>query len=138
MNVLDRPVSRWLAIGLAAAAAAVAIAIAPAAQADSTPVGRLPKGPLATIQTTKGQLVSVALPRPSESSGLVWRMAREYEQFLATAEKWSAVTDAWYTKTRENIVQRWEKAKFRAETRALVRQLRMQHRRLQLIGAELA
>ena len=79
MNLLDRPLSRWLAIGVAAIAAAAAIAIAPSAQADSTPVGRLPKGPLATIQTTKGQLLSVALPRPSESSGLVWRIAREYD-----------------------------------------------------------
>jgi hypothetical protein len=94
VNVLDRPVSRWLAIGLAAAAAAVAIAIAPAAQADSTPVGRLPKGPLATIQTTKGQLVSVALPRPSESSGLVWRIAREYDDAVVEQVSEADVDDA--------------------------------------------
>jgi len=66
------------------------------------------------------------------------RIAHEYEQFVATVEKWSAVTDAWYTKTRERIVQRWEEANFRAETRALLLQMRMQHRRLKLIGAELA
>jgi stearoyl-CoA desaturase (delta-9 desaturase) len=66
------------------------------------------------------------------------RMAREYEQFVATVEKWSAITDAWYTKTRERIVQRWEEANFRAETRELLQQLRHQHRRLKLIGAELA
>ena len=66
------------------------------------------------------------------------RMAREYEQFVATVEKWSAITDAWYTKTRERIVQRWEEANFRRETRALLLQLRHQHRRLRLIGAELA
>ena len=94
MNVLDRPVSRWLAIGVAAVAAAVAIAIAPAAQADSTPVGRLPKGPLATIQTTKGQLVSVALPRPSESSGLVWRIARDYDDAVIKQVSEADVDDA--------------------------------------------
>ena len=94
MNVLDRPVSRWLAIGVAAVAAAVAIAIAPAAQADSTPVGRLPKGPLATIQTTKGQLVSVALPRPSESSGLVWRIARDYDDAVVEQVSEADVDDA--------------------------------------------
>ena len=66
------------------------------------------------------------------------RMAREYEQFVATLAQWSALTDAWYTKTRERIVQRWEEADFRAETRALLQQLRMQHRRLKHIGAELA
>jgi hypothetical protein len=27
----------------------------------------------------KGQLVAVALPRPSQSSGLVWRVARAYD-----------------------------------------------------------
>ena len=42
-------------------------------------MGRLPKGSLTIVQTTKGQLVSVALPRASESSGLVWRIAREYD-----------------------------------------------------------
>lgn len=94
MTLLDRPVSRWLAIGVAAVAAALAIAIAPSAQADSTPVGRLPKGPLATIQTTKGQLLSVALPRPSESSGLVWRIAREYDDAVVEQVSEADVDDA--------------------------------------------
>ncbi len=66
------------------------------------------------------------------------RMAREYEQFVATLAQWSALTDAWYTKTRERIVQRWEEADFRAQTRVLLQQLRMQHRRLKNIGAQLA
>ena len=65
-------------------------------------------------------------------------ISREYEQFVATLTEWSKLTDAWYTKTRERIVQRWEEASFRAETRALLFQLRMQHRRLQLLGAQLA
>ena len=30
-------------------------------------------------------------------------------QFVATLAEWSTLTDAWYTKTRERIVQRWEK-----------------------------
>lgn len=65
-------------------------------------------------------------------------VSREYEQFVATLSEWSKLTDAWYTKTRERIVQRWEEASFRAETRALLFQMRMQHRRLQLLGAQLA
>ncbi len=65
-------------------------------------------------------------------------IAREYEQFATTVAEWSKLTDAWYTKTRENIVQRWDKAHFRKETRALLFQLRMQHRRLELLGAQLA
>jgi stearoyl-CoA desaturase (delta-9 desaturase) len=65
-------------------------------------------------------------------------ISREYEQFVATLSEWSKLTDAWYTKTRERIVQRWEEASFRTETRALLFQMRMQHRRLQLLGAQLA
>ncbi len=65
-------------------------------------------------------------------------ISREYAQFVATLAECSKLTDAWYTRTRERIVQRWEEASFRAETRALLFQLRMQHRRLQLLGAQLA
>jgi stearoyl-CoA desaturase (delta-9 desaturase) len=65
-------------------------------------------------------------------------VSREYDQFVATLTEWSRLTDAWYTRTRERIVQRWEEASFRAETRALLFQMRMQHRRLQLLGAQLA
>jgi len=65
-------------------------------------------------------------------------VSREYDQFVATLTEWSKLTDAWYTRTRERIVQRWEEASFRAETRALLFQMRMQHRRLQLLGAQLA
>jgi stearoyl-CoA desaturase (delta-9 desaturase) len=65
-------------------------------------------------------------------------ISREYDQFVATLAEWSKLTDAWYTKTRENIVQRWEKTRFRQETRALLLQLRMQHRRLKLLDAQLA
>jgi stearoyl-CoA desaturase (delta-9 desaturase) len=65
-------------------------------------------------------------------------VSREYDQFVATLTEWSRLTDAWSTRTRERIVQRWEEASFRAETRALLFQMRMQHRRLQLLGAQLA
>ncbi len=49
------------------------------AHADSTPVGPLPAGPVQTVTVKKGQLVALALPRPSRSSGLVWRVARPYD-----------------------------------------------------------
>jgi len=65
-------------------------------------------------------------------------ISREYEQFVATLSEWSRLTDVWYTKTRERIVQRWEEASFRTETRDLLFRMRMQHRRLQLLGAQLA
>ncbi|HEX9708129.1 MAG TPA: fatty acid desaturase [Steroidobacteraceae bacterium] len=65
-------------------------------------------------------------------------ISREYEQFAATVAQWSKLTDAWYQKTREQLVQRWEEARFRSETRALLAELRMQHRRLKVLGAQLA
>ncbi len=65
-------------------------------------------------------------------------IGREYEQFVATVAKWSKLTDAWYRNTREQLVQRWEEACFRSETRALLAELRLQHRRLKLLGAQLA
>ena len=51
---------------------------APAGYADSTPIGPLPPGPVATTTTKPGLLVAVALPHASKSSGLVWRVARRY------------------------------------------------------------
>jgi hypothetical protein len=44
------------------------------ALADSTPVGPLPAGPVATIQAQRGELVALALPE--RGSGRVWRVAR--------------------------------------------------------------
>jgi stearoyl-CoA desaturase (Delta-9 desaturase) len=62
----------------------------------------------------------------------------EYEQFMATLGKWSKLTDAWYQRTRDQLVHRWEEARFRSETRALLAELRLQHRRLKLLDAQLA
>jgi hypothetical protein len=67
-----------IALGLAALTAALALSIAAAARGDSTPVGPLPPGPVATITTSPNQLVAVALPHAPASSGLVWRLARRY------------------------------------------------------------
>ncbi len=65
-------------------------------------------------------------------------VAHEYEQFAATLARWSGLTDAWYQKTREQLVQRWDEANFRSETRALLMELRLQHQRLKLLDAQLA
>ncbi len=63
---------------MAVATAALALLCASAGRADSTPVGPLPAGPVATTTTKPGQLVAVALPHASRSSGLVWRIARRF------------------------------------------------------------
>jgi hypothetical protein len=62
---------------IAAAAIAAATTFVTAGQADSPPVGALPKGPTSTIQTQKGQLVAFALPK--RPAGRVWRIARPFD-----------------------------------------------------------
>ena len=64
---------RTLTSVLAAAAVAASLLVLPAT-ASSPPVGPLPKGPVDTVATTKGQYVAVALPH--RTGGLVWRLAR--------------------------------------------------------------
>jgi hypothetical protein len=54
-----------------------AVAATPAL-ADSTPIGALPKGPVATITTQRGLFVAVALPHPADK-GNVWRLARRVD-----------------------------------------------------------
>ena len=44
------------------------------ALADSTPIGPLPAGPIATINVQHGELVALALPQ--RTGGRVWRIAR--------------------------------------------------------------
>jgi hypothetical protein len=76
----DAPLRRRpIALGFAILVTGVALATAAAASADSTPIGPLPRGPVSTITTGPNQLVAVALPHAAEDSGLVWRLARQYD-----------------------------------------------------------
>ena len=47
------------------------------ALADSTPIGPLPAGPVATIDVQGGELVALALPK--RNAGRVWRVARPFD-----------------------------------------------------------
>jgi hypothetical protein len=47
------------------------------ALADSTPIGPLPAGPVATIDVQHGELVALALPQ--RNAGRVWRVARPFD-----------------------------------------------------------
>jgi hypothetical protein len=57
--------------------AAVASTVAAGARATAPPVGPLPAGPTATVVTSRGELVAVALPH--RSAGRVWRIARAFD-----------------------------------------------------------
>ena len=68
-----------IALGFATLLSAGVLQIVETAHADSTPIGPLPFGPVSTITTGPNQLVAVALPHPSKTSGLTWRVARRYD-----------------------------------------------------------
>jgi hypothetical protein len=64
---------------LAAGLAMCAVLGAGIARADSTPIGPLPAGPVASTTTKPGQLLAVALPNTTSTSALVWRVARAFD-----------------------------------------------------------
>jgi hypothetical protein len=59
------------------AASAALLATGTAAEASAPPVGPIPKGPVSSVTTQKGQLGAIALPR--RANGLVWRLARRID-----------------------------------------------------------
>jgi hypothetical protein len=76
----ERRIGRALIVlGPITAMTGLAFAIVPVARADSTPVGPLPAGPVSSTTTPPGQLLAVALPKPRQGTGLVWRLARPYD-----------------------------------------------------------
>jgi stearoyl-CoA desaturase (delta-9 desaturase) len=66
------------------------------------------------------------------------QLAHEADAFRATLAEWGKVRDAWYADARQRLMVRWEKANFRAHSREVLYRLRMQHRRLQMLNAQLA
>lgn len=73
---------------------ALCLAVGPAA-ADAPPVGPLPDGSVTKVVTARGSLVAVAVPRQRESTGLVWRVARQFDarvvRQVSEAEAGSAI-----------------------------------------------
>jgi hypothetical protein len=59
------------------AASVCAAAVAGASRATAPPIGPLPAGPIATIQTQTGELVAFALPH--RANGRTWRIAKPFD-----------------------------------------------------------
>ena len=53
------------------------------AGATATPVGPLPAGPTVRIVAPRGTTVALALPTQKAASGLVWRIARPFDDQVA-------------------------------------------------------
>jgi hypothetical protein len=64
-----------------AACSAVVLVLAVPVEASAPPVGRLPKGPVTTVHTPMGTLVSIAMP---QLKGLSWRLARRFDSRVVT------------------------------------------------------
>jgi hypothetical protein len=64
-------------IVLAFAALISCVAFATVASADSTPIGKIPAGPVSSVVTPRNGFVAIALPH--QKSGLVWRLARNVD-----------------------------------------------------------
>jgi stearoyl-CoA desaturase (delta-9 desaturase) len=86
----------------------------------------------------------VALPR-FDLDRLRQQCSDEYQSFLATVAEWSRLREEWVSRTRaslaqkrESLAQRFEESDFKRESRQIVARLRMQQRRLQQLGAQLA
>jgi hypothetical protein len=62
-----------IVFALTALVSSVAL-FAAVASADSTPIGKIPAGPVSSIVTPKSTFIAVALPH--QKAGLVWRLAR--------------------------------------------------------------
>ena len=78
------------------------------------------------------------LHNPIDMEKLRAQLAHEAEALKATLAEWAKIRDEWYAEARERLMQRWEKAKFRAHAREVLYRMRMQHRRLQLLNAQFA
>lgn len=78
-----------------AAAFVAALALAGAALADSTPVGPLPKHPVAPLNVRAGKTFTITLPK--RGGGLVWRIARPFDgKVLNEAAEGETAKTVWF------------------------------------------
>jgi stearoyl-CoA desaturase (Delta-9 desaturase) len=85
--------------------------------------------------------------RVEQAAGSRWKLpdlerlkaqvATEYEALTALVGEWSAAREAWVERTRAGLAERWERTRFRGETRAVLGKMRDLRRRLTLLQAQL-
>jgi stearoyl-CoA desaturase (delta-9 desaturase) len=74
------------------------------------------------------------LPDPEK---LREQLAAEYQALAALVSAWSKAREAWIERTRAGLAERWERTRFRRETRAVLSSMRELRRRLTLLQAQL-
>jgi stearoyl-CoA desaturase (delta-9 desaturase) len=68
---------------------------------------------------------------------LAEQLAAEYQALTTLVGEWSRAREAWVERTRAGLAERWERTRFRRETRAVLGNMRMLRRRLAMLQAQL-
>ncbi len=74
-----RATSVALTVAALALTAATAALAGPVARGSAEPVGPLPKHPVAYVKVLRGATFLLRVPKRPVNSGLVWRIARQYD-----------------------------------------------------------
>ncbi|MFO1410511.1 MAG: fatty acid desaturase [Steroidobacteraceae bacterium] len=64
------------------------------------------------------------------------QLAAEYQALASLVSEWSKAREAWVERTRAGLTERWERTRFRRETRAVLGNMRELRRRLAQLQAQ--
>jgi stearoyl-CoA desaturase (Delta-9 desaturase) len=77
------------------------------------------------------------LPGRAQIEQLRRRVADEYEAFCKAVAEWSHLREDWLAQTKRAVQERWERSNFQSQLRELEYRLRLQHRRMRVLRAQL-
>jgi stearoyl-CoA desaturase (Delta-9 desaturase) len=77
------------------------------------------------------------LPGRAQIEQLRRRVADEYEAFCKAVAEWSHLRENWLAQTKRAVQERWERSNFQSQLRELEYRLRLQHRRMRVLRAQL-
>jgi stearoyl-CoA desaturase (Delta-9 desaturase) len=77
------------------------------------------------------------LPGRAQIEQLRRRVAEEYEAFCKAVAEWSHLRENWLAQTKRAVQERWERSNFQSQLRELEYRLRLQHRRMRVLRAQL-
>jgi stearoyl-CoA desaturase (delta-9 desaturase) len=77
------------------------------------------------------------LPGRAQIEQLRRRVADEYEAFCKAVAEWSHLREDWLAQTKRAVQERWERSNFQSQLRELEYRLRLQHRRMRELRAQL-
>jgi stearoyl-CoA desaturase (delta-9 desaturase) len=66
------------------------------------------------------------------------RVAQEYETFMATVAEWTSVKEQWYADKKRELKEKWDQTALQQRLKEIENRLKLQHRRMRLLQAQLA